>query len=66
MVLLARTTPLEQVKKKSEGLSIFMVDLHEALGHGMDVQLIDNMVDAETNEVTFTNLEIPAGTSSTG
>ena len=60
MVLLARTTPLEAVRKKSEGLSIFMVDLHQALGHGMDVQLIDNMVDAETNEVTFTNLEIPA------
>ena len=60
MVLLARTTPLEAVKKKSEGLSIFMVDLHQALGHGMDVQLIENMVDAETNEVIFTDLEIPA------
>ena len=60
MILLARTTPLDQVKKRSEGLSVFMVDLHEALGRGMDVELIDNMVDAETNEVTFTGLEIPA------
>ena len=60
MVLLARTTPLQEVKKKSDGLSIFLVDLHRALGHGMDVELIDNMVDAETNEVTFENLEIPA------
>ena len=60
MILLARTTPLDQVKKRSEGLSVFMVDLREALGRGMDVELIDNMVDAETNEVTFTGLEIPA------
>ena len=60
MILLARTTPMEDVKKKVEGLSIFIIDLHAALGHGMDVQLIENMVDAETNEVTFKDLEIPA------
>ena len=60
MILLARTTPLDQVKKRSEGLSVFMVDLHEALGRGMEVRLIENMVDAETNEVTFKGLEIPA------
>ena len=60
MILLARTTPLEEVKRHSEGLSIFLFDLHEALGHGMEVKLIDNMVDAETNEVTFEGLEIPA------
>ena len=60
MILLARTTPLEDVKKKVEGLSIFIVDLHKALGHGMEVELIENMVDAETNEVTFKDLEIPA------
>ncbi len=60
MILLARTTPIEEVRKKSEGLSIFIVDLHQALGHGMDVKLIENMVDAETNEVTFDGLEIPA------
>jgi acyl-CoA dehydrogenase len=59
MILLARTTPLEQVKKRAEGLSIFIVDLHQALGQGMEVNLIENMVDAETNEVFFDNLEIP-------
>ena len=60
MILLARTTPLEEVKKRSEGLSIFIVDLKQAIGHGMEVKLIENMVDAETNEVVFDNLEIPS------
>lgn len=59
MILLARTTPLEQVKKKSEGMSIFIVDLHEAIGHGMAVRPIPNMVNHETNELFFDNLEIP-------
>ncbi|NPT38088.1 acyl-CoA dehydrogenase family protein [Paraburkholderia xenovorans] len=60
MILLARTTPLAEVKKKSEGMSIFIVDLHEAIGHGMTVQPILNMVNHETNELFFDNLEIPA------
>jgi acyl-CoA dehydrogenase len=60
MVLLARTTPLDQVAKKSEGMSIFLVDLHQAIGKGMMVQPIRNMVNHETNEVFFDNLEIPA------
>lgn len=60
MILLARTTPLEEVKKKSEGMSIFMVDLKEAMGKGMTVRPILNMVNHETNEVFFDNLEIPA------
>ncbi len=60
MILLARTTPLEEVKKKSEGMSIFIVDLHEAIGKGMDVRPILNMVNHETNELFFENLEIPA------
>jgi acyl-CoA dehydrogenase len=59
MVLLARTTPLDQVAKKSEGMSIFLVDLHQAIGKGMTVQPIRNMVNHETNEVFFDNLEIP-------
>jgi acyl-CoA dehydrogenase len=59
MILLARTTPLAEVKKKSEGMSIFLVDLHQAIGHGMDVRPIGNMVNHETNEVFFDNLEIP-------
>jgi acyl-CoA dehydrogenase len=60
MILLARTTPLDQVKKKSEGLSIFIVDLREAEAKGMTVRPILNMVNHETNELFFDNLEIPA------
>jgi acyl-CoA dehydrogenase len=60
MILLARTTPLAEVTKKSEGMSIFIVDLHQAIGKGMEVRPILNMVNHETNEVFFDNLEIPA------
>jgi len=60
MILLARTTPVEQVKKKSDGLSIFLVDLRKAIGHGLAVKPIPNMVNHETNELFFDNLEIPA------
>ena len=60
MILLARTTPLNEVKKKSEGMSIFMVDLREAEKSGMTVRPIANMVNHETNELFFENLEIPA------
>ncbi|TXN73684.1 acyl-CoA dehydrogenase family protein [Methylobacterium sp. WL6] len=60
MILLARTTPLDQVKKKSEGMSIFIVDLHEAQRKGMAVRPILNMVNHETNELFFDDLEIPA------
>ncbi len=61
MILLARTTPLAEVTKKSEGMSIFLVDLREAIGKGMTVRPIRNMVNHETNELFFDNLEIPAG-----
>jgi acyl-CoA dehydrogenase len=60
MILLARTTPLDQVTKKSEGMSIFIVNLHDAIGHGLTVRPILNMVNHETNELFFDNLEIPA------
>ena len=60
MILLARTTPLAEVKRKSEGMSIFIVDLHDAIGNGLIVQPIANMVNHETNELFFDNLEIPA------
>lgn len=59
MILLARTTPLSEVKRKSEGMSIFLVDLKRAIGHGMTVRPIKNMVNHETNELFFENLEIP-------
>jgi acyl-CoA dehydrogenase len=60
MILLARTTPADRVAKRSEGLSIFLVDLREAIGHGMEVRPIANMVNHETNELFFDGLEIPA------
>ena len=60
MILLARTTPIDHVRKKSEGLSIFIVDLKDAQAKGMTVRPILNMVNHETNELFFDNLEIPA------
>lgn len=59
MILLARTTPLAEVKKKSEGMSVFIVDLHQAIGKGLTVRPIPNLVNHETNELFFENLEIP-------
>ena len=60
MILLARTTPLAEVKKKSEGMSIFIVDLRAAEKQGLTVKPIRNMVNHETNELFIDNLEIPA------
>ncbi|MES3012600.1 MAG: acyl-CoA dehydrogenase family protein [Pseudomonadota bacterium] len=60
MILLARTTPLGEVKRKSDGMSIFIVDLKDAIGKGLAVTPIRNMVNHETNELFFDNLEIPA------
>ena len=60
MILLARTTPLDQVKRKSEGMSIFIVDVNMALKRGMSIKPIRNMVNHETNEVFFDHLDIPA------
>lgn len=60
MILLARTTPIGDVQRKTEGLSIFMVDIAKAIQNGMTVKPIRNMVNHETNEVFFDNLEIPA------
>jgi len=59
MILLARTTPVNEVKRKSDGLSVFIVDLHQAVGKGLTVKPIANMVNHETNELFFENLEIP-------
>ncbi len=59
MILLARTTPLAEVQKRSEGLSCFLVDLKQAIGHGLTVRPILNLVNHETNELFFDNLEIP-------
>jgi acyl-CoA dehydrogenase len=60
LLLLARTTPLDQVKRKSEGLSVFIVDLRQAVGKGLTVKPIRNMANQETNELFFEELEVPA------
>ncbi len=60
MLLLARTTPLDQVKKKSEGLSVFLLDIREALGKGLDIKPLKAMINHNTTEVFFDNLRIPA------
>ena len=59
MILLARTTPLAEVRRRSEGLSIFVVDLREAIGHGLSVRPIANMVNHESSELFFDDLEVP-------
>jgi acyl-CoA dehydrogenase len=59
MLVLARTTPIEEVKKKSDGLSVFIVEVEKALQNGMRVQPIRNMVNHETNTVFFDDLEVP-------
>jgi len=60
MLLLARTTPRDQVSRKTEGLSAFIVDLRQAIGHGLDVRPISAMINHHSCELFFTNLEIPA------
>ena len=60
LLLLARTTPVDRVTKKSEGLSVFIVDLRQAVGNGLTVKPIRNMANQETNELFFDNLQVPA------
>jgi acyl-CoA dehydrogenase len=60
MLLLARTTPRDQVSRKTEGLSAFIVDLRQAIGRGLDVRPISAMINHHSCELFFTNLEIPA------
>ncbi len=60
MLLLARTTPREQAKRKTEGLSVFLVDMRAALGKGLTIRPIRTMINHATTEVFFDNLEVPA------
>jgi acyl-CoA dehydrogenase len=60
MVLLVRTTPLERVARRSQGLSVLLVDLREAAGKGMEVEPIRTMMNNETNRLRFRDLEVPA------
>ncbi|MGV6874746.1 acyl-CoA dehydrogenase family protein [Pseudochelatococcus sp. B33] len=60
MLLLARTTPLDQVAKKTEGISVFLVDLREARGNGVDIRPIRALMNHNTTEVFIENLRVPA------
>jgi acyl-CoA dehydrogenase len=60
MILLARTTPLAEVRKKTDGLSLFLVDVAQAMNGGMTVRPIANMLNQDTSELFFDNLEVPA------
>src|SRR5262249_32706480 len=60
MLLLARTTPVEEVKRRTDGLSVFLVDLRESLGQGLEIRPIEAMINHNTNEVFFDNLKVPA------
>jgi len=60
LLLLARTTPLAEVKRKSDGMSLFIVNLHQALGRGLSLRPIANMLNQDTNELFFDELEVPA------
>jgi len=60
MLLLVRTTAREHVKKKTEGLSVFLVDMREALGKGLTIRPIRTMINHSTTEVFFDNLAVPA------
>lgn len=59
MLLLARTTPVEEVRRRSAGLSLFLVDLRAALGHGLEAERIPLMFNNETNRLTIENLIVP-------
>ncbi|MCB1969982.1 MAG: acyl-CoA/acyl-ACP dehydrogenase [Geminicoccaceae bacterium] len=59
MLLLARTTPIEDVKRRSDGLSIFLVDLRQVLGKGLDIHPIDAMINHNTNEIFMSDMELP-------
>lgn len=60
MVLLARTTPRDQVSKKTDGLSAFIVDVQQAEGNGLEIRPIDSMINHHSCELFFDNLHIPA------
>ena len=60
MTLLVRTTPVDQVKRRTDGLSVILVDIREAVGNGMTIKPIETMVKHQTNEVFYDNLRVPA------
>jgi alkylation response protein AidB-like acyl-CoA dehydrogenase len=64
MLLLARTTPVDQVKKKTDGLSVFLIDIRHLKGKGLEVRPLKMMMNHSTNALFFDNMEIPRTASS--
>src|SRR3984885_6074424 len=60
MLLLARTTPKDEAKKRTDGLSVFLVDMREAKNHGLEIRPIRTMMNHSTTEVFFTDMRVPA------
>src|SRR4029450_6655729 len=61
LLLVVRTTPIEQAKKRTDGLSVLLVDLRDAVGHGLTIRPIRTMMNHATTELFFDDLEVPAG-----
>ena len=62
MLLLARTTPADQVEKRTHGLSVFLIDLHDAINNGVTIETIEVMINHHTTQVYFDDLLVPADT----
>ena len=62
LLLVARTTPIEQAKKRTDGLSVLLIDLRAAVGHGLTIRPIRTMMNHATTELFFDDLEVPADT----
>ena len=60
LLLVARTTPADEVKKRGDGLSVFLVDMRQAIGHGLTIRPIRTMMNHATTELFFDDLEVPA------
>jgi alkylation response protein AidB-like acyl-CoA dehydrogenase len=60
MLLLARTTPSDEVDKRTDGLSVFLIDMRDAVGNGLEIKPIRTMINHATTEMFFDNLRIPA------
>src|SRR6202161_4462834 len=60
MLLLARTTPIAEVAKRTDGLSVLIVDMRDAIGHGLSIRPIRTMMNHATTEVFFDDLKVPA------
>ena len=60
MLLLARTTSVEEVKRRTDGLSVFLIDMREARQHGMEIRKLQTMINHQTTEIFFDNVPVPA------